>query len=387
MKYLPLILLLLASCQASDSHTSTELSAEEEQIAKDLIQGAFDEIWGGVDSNAISTYHTDDFIILENGEIWDNDRIKEYIRSQHEREVLPTRVNRMEFISMEKYGSSIQMAYDNFAEFYLEDSLVGKAYWLESALAIETSEGWRLKMMHSTWAPYPTKKKALFVCTSVDEVMGNPNGTFLSEIAVPFIMLKQADFEIDIVSPNGGAIPIYYKFDTTELISQALASDYYVESVNNSLTPDQIDAEEYDAVIIPGGYGQFWDIHSHEAINQIIAQIYENDGVVGALGHGTSSLVNVKLSNGDPMVKGKTMTCFPSWFERELMVEADYGRLLPFDMEMELESRGANLLRVDKETRSNGEIVDADNRLVTASLATSGEFIATQVMSLLGVEQ
>ncbi|MEO0627422.1 MAG: DJ-1/PfpI family protein, partial [Bacteroidota bacterium] len=166
-----------------------------------------------------------------------------------------------------------------------------------------------------------------------------------------------------------------------------LESDYYIESVNNSLTPDQIDAEEYDAVVIPGGYGQFWDIHSHEAINQIIAQIHENNGVVGALGHGTSSLVNVELSNGDPMVKGKTMTCFPSWFERELMIEADYGRLLPFDMEVELEARGANLLRVDKETRSNGEIVDTDNRLVTASLATSGEFIAAQVMSLLGVEQ
>lgn len=387
MKYFPLLFVLIISCQHAQSDLSLVPSAEEEQIAKDLIQGAFDEIWGGVDSNAIARYHTDDFIILENGEVWDNERIKEYIRSQHNRDVLPRRVNRMEYISMEKYGSSIQMAYDNFAEFYLEDSLVGKAYWLESALAVETEDGWRLKMMHSTWAPYPAKKKVLFVCTNVDKVMEIPNGTFLSEIAVPFILLEQADFEIDIVSPQGGAIPIYYKFDTTEVISQALASDYYKESVNNTLTPDQIDASNYDAVIIPGGYGQFWDVHSNEAINRIIAQIYENGGVVGSLGHGTSALVNVELSNGDPLVKGKTMTCFPSWFEREVMFEADYGRLLPFDMEVELEARGANLQKVDKETRINGEIVDTENRIVTASSATGGEFIASEIMSLLNAEQ
>lgn len=59
----------------------------------------------------------------------------------------------MEYISVEKYGSSIQMTYDNFAEFYQQDSLVAKAHWLESALAVETDDGWRLKMMHSTWVP------------------------------------------------------------------------------------------------------------------------------------------------------------------------------------------------------------------------------------------
>jgi len=33
------------------------------------------------------------------------------------------------------------------------DKIAGKARWLESALAIAIDDGWRLKMMHSTWAP------------------------------------------------------------------------------------------------------------------------------------------------------------------------------------------------------------------------------------------
>ena len=64
----------------------------------------------------------------------------------------PKRTNRMKYISIDKYGESIQISYYNFAEFTRADTLVSKARWLESALAIDTKNGWRLKMMHSTWA-------------------------------------------------------------------------------------------------------------------------------------------------------------------------------------------------------------------------------------------
>lgn len=226
-------------------------------------------------------------------------------------------------------------------------------------------------------------KKVLFVCTSIDEVNGRKNGTFLSEVAVPFILLEEEKLEIDIVSPKGGTIPIYYKFDTTEVINRALKSAYYAEKTHNSLQPSQIHSNDYDALIIPGGYGQFWDIHQNHQINKIIAEVYENGGIIGSLGHGTSSLVNVNLSNGEPLVKGKKLTCFASWFEKEIMTEANYGKLLPFDMEIELEKKGAKLKRVDKETRSNSQIIDTEHRIITASSATGGEFIAQEVMNLL----
>ena len=226
-------------------------------------------------------------------------------------------------------------------------------------------------------------EKILFVCTSVDEVNGNKNGTFLSEIAIPFILLEDEQFELDVVSPKGGEIPIYYKFDTTEVINRALNSEYYKKKTENSIRPEKVNPKNYNVVIIPGGYGQFWDIHQNVAINKLIAEIYENDGIIASLGHGTSSLVNVKLSNGEPLVKNKTLTCFPSWFEKEIMFEADYGKLLPFDMEEELDKKGAKLKRVDKETRSNSEIIDLENRIITASSATGGEFIASEIINLL----
>jgi len=139
------------ACQNPKPEVVTPLTKQEEQIAKDLIQDAFDDLWAAADSTKINKYHTEDFIILENGEVWDNDRIKEFMRKQHAKNSQTKRINKMDYISIEKYGESIQMAYNNYAEFWNADTLEGKASWLESALAIKTSEGWKLKMMHSTW--------------------------------------------------------------------------------------------------------------------------------------------------------------------------------------------------------------------------------------------
>jgi hypothetical protein len=107
MRFILLLALTVVSCNTSQNSDNV-VSDQEEQIAKDLIQGAFDDLWGGLDSTKILDYHTDDFIILEHGEIWDNDRIKEYMRG---RLIVPgraTRVNKMDYISIDKYGPSMQ---------------------------------------------------------------------------------------------------------------------------------------------------------------------------------------------------------------------------------------------------------------------------------------
>ena len=137
------------------------------------------------------------------------------------------------------------------------------------------------------------------------------------------------------------------------------------------------------AVIIPGGYGQFWDVHHNEDLLKIIASVYESGGVVGTIGHGTATLINVKLKSGQYLVHGKTMTCFPSWNEKNIMQQSNFGKLLPFDMEEELKKKGANLKIYNPQTRTHHEIVDEEGRLVTAAFAGSGTFLASEVYKLI----
>lgn len=158
MRYFIIFTLLFCACQSPRTEQADQAITETEiAAAKGLIQGAFDDLWAGVDSTKMSLYHTDDFMLLEHGEIWDNDRIKQFMRGQLERPNRAKRTNKMDYISIDKYGNSIQIVYHNFADFTQADSLVFKGRWLESALAIKTEEGWRLKMMHSTRVPQKPK--------------------------------------------------------------------------------------------------------------------------------------------------------------------------------------------------------------------------------------
>lgn len=227
------------------------------------------------------------------------------------------------------------------------------------------------------------KTKILFITTNVSEMRGEPNGTYLIELAVPFDKFSKEGCQIDIVSPKGGKIPVYHSGDTANTVKSIIKSKSFKNKTENSLKPIEINPEEYLAVIIPGGYGQFWDTHQNKEILQIISEIYESGGVIGAIGHGTATLIDVELKSGEYLVKGKTMTSFPSWNEKNIMKQSDYGNLLPYDMEKELLKRGANLKVYNHEKKINHEVVDSKNRLVTASFANSGRFVANEVLNLI----
>jgi len=134
-----------------------KITDEEIAIAKGLIQGTFDDIWGGMDSTKLLDYNTEDFYILEHGEIWDNAKITEWMRERMKQKDLPRRVNRMEYHTIEKFDRAINIAYDNYGDFYKGDSLVWEGHWLESAFIIPTDNGWRIRTMHSTRVPVEQK--------------------------------------------------------------------------------------------------------------------------------------------------------------------------------------------------------------------------------------
>ncbi|MCV9388941.1 DUF4440 domain-containing protein [Reichenbachiella ulvae] len=152
LSLLPLFFLIsFTACQQPDKPQSPQsLTTQEEEAAKALIQNIFDDIWSDLDSTKLAHYHTDDFYLLEQGKVWGNAEIKNYLREANSRTNRALRTNRMEFISIEKIDGHILMAYDNYADFTRADTLVGQAHWLESAVATLTEQGWKLKMMHST---------------------------------------------------------------------------------------------------------------------------------------------------------------------------------------------------------------------------------------------
>lgn len=234
-----------------------------------------------------------------------------------------------------------------------------------------------------TKADKAKKERVLFICTNVAEYNGTVNGTYLQELAIPMYEFQQKGIEVDIVSPNGGKVPIYHKFDTSAVLKTAMESIYFLDKIKNSLQPKQIKAANYSAIVIPGGYGQFEDLHGNEEIKNIITKLYEAGGILGTIGHGTALLAKLKLKNGEFLVKDVTMTCFPNWNEQNIMTEAKKGKLLPFLMEDELKKNGADLKIYDHEKKINHEVYDLDKKVISAAFADGGSFVAFKIMELM----
>ena len=231
------------------------------------------------------------------------------------------------------------------------------------------------------------QKKILIVSTNVDSVGANASGTYLPEIAFPFKYFTDHGFDVDVVTPKGGAAAIYQRAKEPEELILIRDSENFISKTRNTLAPGQVKAAGYVAVFYPGGHGQYFDVVDNEPISKLTTTIYEQGGVVGTAGHGVASLVNVRLPDGSYLVAGKSMTCFPSWAEKKFMNISEYGKLLAFDMQEVLTERGARITVSTEETYRTKEleqIIDKENRIVTGAFAGSAKWVAEEIVKLIG---
>lgn len=141
--------IILALCFTTIAFGQSALKPEESQIEA-LIIKSFDEIWSELNSKNIDKYYTQDFLLLENGEVWNNDTIANYLDKAVLKKPMPIRVNSIEIIAIKVSNGTAWIAYKNQAVFTVDHKIIRKASWLESATAILTEKGWKLDMLHST---------------------------------------------------------------------------------------------------------------------------------------------------------------------------------------------------------------------------------------------
>lgn len=147
MKKFNTIILLISFTTLSFGQNA--IKTEKEQL-KELISNSFDAIWSELNAKNIDQYYTKDFLLLENGEVWNNDSIAKYLNKAVLKKPMPTRVNSIEIIDVKVLNGMAWIAYKNHAVFTVDTKIIRKAYWLESATAILTDNGWKLQMLHST---------------------------------------------------------------------------------------------------------------------------------------------------------------------------------------------------------------------------------------------
>ncbi|HBK71300.1 MAG TPA: type 1 glutamine amidotransferase domain-containing protein [Flavobacteriaceae bacterium] len=223
------------------------------------------------------------------------------------------------------------------------------------------------------------KDKILFVLTNVSE-KGNSNektGFWLSEITHVWKSLNEQGFEIDFISPQGGNAPVDpHSFDLKDTINEEFwKNNRYKNKILNTLKPSDINPNDYIAIHYVGGHGTMWDFPDNAEIANIAKIIYENNGFISAVCHGPAGLVNIKLSNGDYLVKGKKISAFTN--EEEAYLKAT--NIVPFLLEDKLIERGA----IFEKTVIWEEKVVVDERLITGQNPASAKEIGIILTNLI----
>ena len=147
MKILPFLNLIILLNAPLYAQVATE--KDKAQI-ETLINESFDQIWSALDSKNIQKFYTHDFLLLENGEVWNNDSIAYYLDNAILQKPFPKRENTINIIDTKITGKTAWVAYHNAALITVKDKIIRKTEWLESATAILTADGWKLDMLHST---------------------------------------------------------------------------------------------------------------------------------------------------------------------------------------------------------------------------------------------
>jgi putative intracellular protease/amidase len=245
--------------------------------------------------------------------------------------------------------------------------------------------------------PAARKRVALVIANpAVSSTSGWPVGFWWSELTHPYHLFTEKGYEVEVFSPEGGACTADGMSDpndasgysSSDLITQGFIHTPALKAlVDNTRPVGDIDLARFDAIVVAGGQAPMFNFEGATPLHQKFVAFYESGKIAAALCHGTAILAYAKLSNGDHLVKGKTVTGFAN-VEEDFADNAvwTYGlmergkHLMPWRIEDKLKALGANYVQAGL---WRGFAI-RDGNLITGQQNFSGEETARAVVAALG---
>ncbi|HUX55168.1 MAG TPA: type 1 glutamine amidotransferase domain-containing protein [Williamwhitmania sp.] len=226
-----------------------------------------------------------------------------------------------------------------------------------------------------------TTIKALIVLTSHNDLgnTGEKTGFWIEEFAAPYYVLADAGVQITIASPKGGQPPIDPKSELADFQTEATRrydkDASLQEKLAHTVKLSEVNADDYDTVFYPGGHGPLWDLATDKNSIALIEAFYNHKKPIAFVCHAPGALMNAKLPNGEPLVKGKEITGFSNTEEEAVQLT----KVVPFLLENEMTKLGGHYSK----GADWGSYVKVDGLLITGQNPASSEAAAKALMKLL----
>jgi putative intracellular protease/amidase len=209
----------------------------------------------------------------------------------------------------------------------------------------------------------PKRKRIALVIAnpSVATTTGWPCGFWWAELTHSYFVLTEKGYEVEIFSPQGGKCEADSLSDprdasgysASDLISLGfLSTPRLAALVANTRPVSEVMLGNFDAILIAGGQSPMFTFEGAKDLQRKFVEFYEAGKLACALCHGTAILRYAKLSNGQYLAKGKTVTGFANVEEdfadnaaRTMGILARDKHIMPWRIEDELKRLGANYIQ------------------------------------------
>ncbi|WP_168414925.1 type 1 glutamine amidotransferase domain-containing protein [Acinetobacter indicus] len=191
--------------------------------------------------------------------------------------------------------------------------------------------------------------KILIVLTSHDRLgdTGKQTGFWLEELAAPYYAFVDAGAEVTLASPKGGQPPLDPKSNEPDAQTKATerfkADTAAMQDLAQTRKLSEVSIADFDAVFYPGGHGPLWDLAEDPDSISLIEQTLQANKPVALVCHAPGVLRHVKAQDGQPLVKGKTVTGFSNTEEDAVGLT----NVVPFLVEDMLKEHGGQYSKAE----------------------------------------
>ena len=234
-------------------------------------------------------------------------------------------------------------------------------------------------------------KRVLLVAANAatSPVTGWPVGFWWSELTHPWWTFREAGYEVEIRSPDGGDLqgdgfsdPEHESsYSADDLLSLGFKkSAKHAALLEGTKSLDDVDVDAYDGVFLVGGQSPMVTFRENAKVAGLVTRFYEAGKVTALVCHATCVLLDATLSDGTLLCAGKTWTGFAN--AEEDVADAAVGQTLqPFRIEDEARRIEGTRFVVDAPFRP---FAVRDGLLVTGQQQASGVAAAELVVEALG---
>ncbi|MBE8723044.1 type 1 glutamine amidotransferase domain-containing protein [Sphingobacterium sp. Ka21] len=199
-------------------------------------------------------------------------------------------------------------------------------------------------------------------------------GVWLGEFTDPYYVFLDAGCEVTLVTIQGGEPPIDPMSKLTEHVTASnrrfLEDDAAQFHFQNTLALQNIIADPFDGLFIPGGHGPLWDLARSIESGRLILEFHKQRKPIAALCHGPAAfLMSAKL---DPsFLMGRKVTSFTN--AEEALVARKNN--IPYELETALKAKGVEFssatLPFAAHVEIDGDVITGQNPLSANGTATA----------------